>query len=293
MSQAAAISGAAVLPTILIGCGSADSAVFPMTSRQQVLAAGTFGELQKPWYRSDTLTLRRPDGTTASYGGSHKALNVPTSAAVSPDGSFWVADTGNRRILHLSHSLQPIGEITEVSGKRFSRPTGVAILEDGRLAVSDQLLGKVAVASPDSGQGIWTGISADDHVGTGWVPHWETETDHRVLEDPRFIHAAPDGKLVVLDISVARLVLFSSSTGQALDAIRLPGRPADIAIGPDGACYVFDKVKKSVSQVSLKTRSVDAVLSAAQISQFPGSPDRIVWSIGSGPEISNLLISYR
>jgi len=295
LKQAAAISSAVVWPSLLGGCvldDSGPSAQVPATSRLNVLVLGPFGELHKSWNGSSTLTLFRTDGTTVNYGRTHTELNVPTSVAAAPDGSFWVADTGNRRLLHLDGSLQPLGVITSVSGQRFSRPTGVALLPDGRIVVSDQQLGKVAIVDAGSGVGIWAGISADDHVGTGWRPHWDTETDHRILEDPKFVHFAPDGTLVTLDISVARLVLFSTS-GVALDSIRLTGRPTDFAMGPDGTCYVCDRAGKTVNRVNLQTRQVDVVLSAEQATQFGGVPYRAVWRTGSGAELSNLMVSYR
>lgn len=293
LQGAAVASSAIAFPLILTGCGSGGDALdagLPTSSRQYVLAWGEFGELHKGWIGDSRLTLSRPDGTQAIYGTTHTELNVPSAVAVAPDGTFWVADTGNCRLVHLDAELRPLGTLKTVSGQRFSHPTGVALAPDGRLVVSDALRGKIAVVNASTGDGFWAGINADEHIGTGWRPNWSTETDPRILEAPRFVQVTRSGTIVTLDTVAARMVLFSAA-GEATESIRLGGRPFGFAMAPDDTCYVCDTSRKSVSRVDLQTGQVTVAMSAQESGRLGGMPYGAVWRTAADSEVSNLMIA--
>lgn len=265
--------------------------MLPASSRQYVLAWGAFGELRKGSVGDSRVALFRPDGTRTGYGASPSELNAPSAVAVAQDGTFWVADSGNRRLVHLDSSLQRMGILKTVAGQRFSRPTGVALAPDGRLVVSDSLRGKIAVVGASGNDGFWAGINAGDHIGTGWRPNWSTETDHRILETPRFVHVTRSGIIVTLDTAAARLVLFSAA-GLAIDSIRLGGRPFGFAMAPDDSCYVCDRDHKTVNRVDLQTRQVTAVVSAQDAARLGGAPLGAAWRTAASSDVSNLMVSF-
>ena len=292
LKGAAAAASAIAWPVLLSACGGGTDSSLPAVSREFVLAWGEFGELKKGWGASNTLSLVRPDGTSVIYGTTRSELNGLSSAAVAPDGTFWIADSDKRRVVHLDSALRYLGAVGSVSGQRFSRPTGVALMPDGRLVVSDALRGQVAIVDTASGVGIWGGIDADQHIGTGWRPHWESETDHRILDWPKFVHVTPKNTVVVLDTAAARLVLFSAS-GVAMDSLRVGGHPSGFAMAPDGTCYVCDLLDRTVRHVNLETRVIDTILTAQQANEQRGLPEDAVWRTASGPDLSNLMLSVR
>ena len=68
------------------------------------------------------------------------ALSRPHQTAVASDGSIWVADTLNNRVVHLSTTSSPVGAVLDsfaVPGALASKPEGVAIDTDGSILVSN------------------------------------------------------------------------------------------------------------------------------------------------------------
>lgn len=292
LKKSAALTGALALPWSLQGCGSSDGGTaVPTIAKVDVLADGPAGELSRAWNGFQQVTLRRGNRTELTYGGDPQTLNAPRSAATAPDGSIWIADSGNDRLLQLDASLNRIGAVTAVAGRPFARPTGVAALPDGRFAACDQILGQVALFDPATGSGMWMGISADEHVKTGWRPHWDTETDPRILEDPKFVCAVPSGGLAVLDVTANRMVFFTTA-GVAVEAVRLAGRPTGFAFAPDGACYVCDRVSRTVQRIDPNSRAVETVLDRAQADEIGGIPYHAVWRSRSTALLSNLIVSF-
>lgn len=108
-------------------------------------------------------------------------LNDPTSVAVAPDGSIWVADVGLGRVLHFTPDGGFLGEITPHPPQW--RPSGVAVLSNGRIAVAG---GNVTLHEGDGSgmveynlSGGCYGVAADPAGGfwvtqelRGTVLHW-------------------------------------------------------------------------------------------------------------------------
>ncbi len=165
----------------------------------RTIGAGTgalAGQLQQPWgvavgrdgsiYVADTWNHRieRLDASgnyLASFGSGGYAksptdyahLYGPRGIAVAPDGTIWVTDTGNERVLHLSADLKPLGAFgTKGSGPgQFDEPVGIAVGVDGSLWVADTWNGRIAHLSPS---GAW--------LGSVPVPEWAS--DHGVENKP-------------------------------------------------------------------------------------------------------------
>ena len=86
-------------------------------------------------------------------------LNLPRNLAVAPDGTLYVADTGNHRILHMSptgnelHTWGSFGDSSlteeEAPGGTFYEPWGIAINPVGTVFVADTWNHRIQKFTPD------------------------------------------------------------------------------------------------------------------------------------------------
>src|SRR5205085_12455293 len=69
----------------------------------------------------------------------------PRSIAIAPDGSLWVSDTGNKRLIHYTNSGQLLGTLGSAgSGPgQFNEQVGIAFDATGSLYVADTWNGRV------------------------------------------------------------------------------------------------------------------------------------------------------
>lgn len=85
--------------------------------------------------------------TIGERGTGPGQFNLPTHAAVAPDGSLYVLDTGNFRI----QAFDADGEYINSWGGlgsgfgRFARPRGIAVDKDGNIYVTDASFGNVQI----------------------------------------------------------------------------------------------------------------------------------------------------
>ncbi len=174
-------------------------------------------------------------------------LNAPHSLAFAPDGSFYVADSLNHRILHLDSTGQVIGSWGSASPGcpypgnppdnsppgTFCEPWGVAVGPDGSVYVTDTWNHRVQKFTA-SGQAIkqW------GHFGQGDTPD--------SLYGPRGIAVDSQGRVFVADTGNKRIVVFDADGnpitqfgGGGLD----PGQfdePVGVAVDAEGRVYVAD-----------------------------------------------------
>ena len=286
----AALLGLGILgPAVLSACADSDPGLPTQPrlafAKSLVLAAGPYGQLSRDWYDHFKVTLTKESGESFTYGGTPELLNSPLRAVCAGDGSFWVADRGNGRVIQLSPSLQYRDSIDTVAGVRMRAPRGVALLDKDWMAVGDTSLNKVAIFQPD-GHGIWIGKDELAAVVEGWLPHWDTETDAALLSTPSAVAMAPDGTVVVLDTTARRLALFEAG-GASIRSIRLDGRPTGLAISPEGVFYVCDPDARTVS--AFYARSPDLKLKLALPST--ATPCLLSWQASTTPGGDRLLVS--
>ena len=89
--------------------------------------------------------IRRSTGGTE--GPNAGAFNTPMALAEDPDGSLWMVDTFNFRIVHLSPELEILGSFGrhgDASGD-FALPKGIAVDPDGHIYVSDAIFDVIQV----------------------------------------------------------------------------------------------------------------------------------------------------
>ncbi|QGZ42739.1 sugar lactone lactonase YvrE [Pseudoduganella flava] len=161
-------------------------------------------------YVADTYNdrIRRiaPDGTVTTIAGSGQpgdddgpaaaaAFDTPSGIAVAPDGTLFVADTGN----HAVRRIGTDGVVTTVAvppqGERraiLRRPMGIAVTRDGYLYVTAGAGGRVLQVAPD---GEYRPIG---EMGRPVEPEYGSDGSVQ-LSGPRGIAVQRDGGLVVAD----------------------------------------------------------------------------------------------
>jgi DNA-binding beta-propeller fold protein YncE len=162
--------------------------------------------------------------------------------AVAPDGSLYVADTGNHRIQHLSPDgkvLQVWGTHADVSkgeapGGTFNEPWGVAVAPDGSVYVADTWNHRIQKFTADGKFiNMWGyGISqTDDPFG---------------FYGPRGIAVDSKGNIYVTDTGNKRVVVFDPN-GKSITKFGSSGfgpaqfnEPVGIAVDKNGTVYVAD-----------------------------------------------------
>jgi len=190
-------------------------------------------------YASATVQLTPDQGIGAAGPGAGQ-FQSPRAIAVAPDGSLYVADSGNNRIQHLS----PSGEVLQVWGQygdatqgdapggTFNEPWGVAVAPDGTVYVADTWNYRVQK------------FTADGQFLAMWQTFGPDKTD--VFYGPRGIAVDAHGRVLVVDTGDKRVVVFDADGSyltQFGGAGLGPGQfdePVGIALDENGNVYVAD-----------------------------------------------------
>jgi sugar lactone lactonase YvrE len=163
--------------------------------------------------------------------GSDARFDTPSALAIGPDGSLYVADTGNNAIRRVTRD----GVVTTAAGDgeagyqdgpagqaRFNGPVGVAVDQTGRVFVADTYNDLIRVIDTDGRvRTIATAASFDTPCGiavdrSGRI--YVADTRHRIVQriDSTWTSAEPFGAASMY-------------------------RPVGIAVGPDAEIYVTDE----------------------------------------------------
>lgn len=103
--------------------------------------------------------------STGSHPGAH-------DVAEAPDGSIWVADNFNRRLVRFSPELDRL-QIVEGPAFGFAGPRYLDVDSFGRLVVADQDAHRILMIDPDAdGGAVLVGV-----LGTGWPGKGPNEFD--------------------------------------------------------------------------------------------------------------------
>jgi RHS repeat-associated protein len=146
------------------------------------------------------------DGGLATQAG----LGAPFGVAVGPDGSLYIADTGNRRIRRVG----PDGIISTVAGNggspfsgdggvatdaMLTAPAGIAVGPDGSLYIADVNDSRIRRVGPDR---IITTIAGNDQFGFSGDGGRATQSS---LRNPSGVAVGPDGVIYIADTNNNRI----------------------------------------------------------------------------------------
>lgn len=211
-------------------------------------------------------------------------LDSPTGLALAPDGTLYIADTGNGRIRKVERS----GVITTVAGAgrsgltgdalpalaaRLFSPVALALDATGSLLIADSLTSRVRRLSPT---GILTNVAGTGVAGF----NGDGVAASAQLNQPAGLAAAHDGRAFIADTGNHRIRALSVSGalstvagrglrgyagdgGSALEA--LLDSPAGLALDRDGNLYIADRWNHAI-------RKLDAagILTTVAGSGLPG-----------------------
>ncbi len=181
------------------------------------------------------LRPMKPSQITANLG-----LNAPRGLTISPDGTIYIADTFNSRIVKLDAagnllaswgSRTPDGQAPPTTGT-FNEPWGVAVDSAGNIFVADTWNHRVQKFDVNGKFLLAWGVAGLSSEGPDRL--W----------GPRGIAVSPAGRVYVTDTGNKRVAVFDAN-GKFLFEFGTEGdarldEPVGIAIGPDGRVYIAD-----------------------------------------------------
>jgi predicted membrane-bound mannosyltransferase/DNA-binding beta-propeller fold protein YncE len=198
-------------------------------------------------YAEKTITLTA-DKIIDSTSLQTTALNAPRSMAFAPNGTFYVADSRNHRILHFSPEGILLGEWGKASPgcpyptanpppdvplDTFCEPWGLAVASDGSVYVTDTWNDRILK------------FNADGKFLATWGRYGQAETPD-AFWGPRGLAVDSKGRVYVADTGNKRIAVFDAKgafISQFGSAGLDPGQfdePVGVAVAPDGIVYVTD-----------------------------------------------------
>ncbi len=202
-------------------------------------------------YAAGLLKLT-PDLMTGTGGSGVGQFNYPRGLAVAPDGTIYVADSRNNRIVHLSADLKTVikewGTFADIlkgaaPAGTFNEPWGVAVGPDGSVYVADTFNSRLEK------------FSADGTFIKMWGVFGQAETLD-ALWGPRGLAFDSKGRLFVTDTGNKRVVVFDTD-GKGLFSFGTGGveegqldEPVGIAIDKEGNVYIADTWNQRIQEFS-------------------------------------------
>lgn len=212
----------------------------------------------------------------AGDGSGPGQLHDPRDLAVGPDGSVYVADTGNKRVVQFKPDGSPARSWTESGKGAFLEPSSLAVVGDG-LIVADSEAAQLHKFNFDGKP----------------VPGFEHDL---AVSHPRGLAAGADGTIYIGDTANNR-VLKVGPDGAPRGDLDTKGtkleQPTGVAIDDQGSIYTIEPAASRIQKFS-----PEGVLQAHLF--VPGTvtvlPPRAVWIPGRGLTASlpeqNALLTY-
>jgi uncharacterized protein (TIGR03663 family) len=215
------------------------------------------GQFNEPWsvavdnegfvYVADTWNHRiqrfAPDLTPIGVWGQPATrpnpgpleLFGPRDIILDADGTLWVTDTGNKRIIHYTRTGEPLGVFGSegTAPGQLQEPVGLARDRQGRLYVADTWNSRIQRFNPD--------MSEPMSFGAGW-------NSQEILDKP-YLAVLNDGRILATDPAQGLLVLFDAN-GNRVGAWRpeADAQPVGVAALPDGG-FVYSDARRNQVQV--------------------------------------------
>ena len=167
---------------------------------------------------------------------------LPNGIAVAPDGTIYVADTGNVRI----RAISPLGNVTTLAGSvpgfadgagasaQFSEPMGIARLSNGTLVVPDAWNARIRAVSP-SGQ-------VTTLAGTGTLDVTNGPGLQASLYYPYAVAALPDDSVVFLEPDYGGIRKIAADPQHTVSLLAGGGGVSGWGDGPVDSAQVFESI---------------------------------------------------
>ena len=206
-----------------------------------------------------TVLVFDREGNFVRGGGESDANGVPIaggwlhSGEVDREGNVWVVERDNHRILKLAPTLDRVLLQLGTAGEpgndatHFDRPSGISVLRNGNLVVTDGYgNNRVVLFAPDGGfiRQVGLGSGGPDESGAGPA---QFDLPHQAAVD------ALDN-LYVVDRENHRIQVFDAELTYLREMAHPGWYPWDIAIsrrGDDGFAYVADHAGERVHKMAL------------------------------------------
>jgi DNA-binding beta-propeller fold protein YncE len=162
-------------------------------------------------------------------------LYGPRDIVLAENGTLWVTDTGNKRLINFTKDGEPVGVFGQEGSEpgQFREPVGLARGPDGSIYVADAWNGRIQRFGP--------GFASPMAIATGW-------TSEDILAKP-YLAVLSDGRLIASDPAKGQLLLFDAEGRLAGTWPPETGsRPLGVAALPDGG-FVFSDVGRNELQV--------------------------------------------
>jgi predicted membrane-bound mannosyltransferase/DNA-binding beta-propeller fold protein YncE len=217
-------------------------------------AEGDFEELLADPYEGKEITLE------ADQIIAPETFQQPRNAAFSPDGTLYVVDSGNHRVVHLTPDgeiLHTWGSFSAIEGNSippggtFNEPWGIAVGPEGNVYVADTWNHRVQKFSPE-GEFI-----------SSWGYFGQRETPE-AFWGPRDIAVSEQGLLYISDTGNKRIAVFDvegnfiSDFGEAGLGPGQFDEPVGLALDAEGRLYVADTWNQRIQVFSLNDQGIAA-----------------------------------
>ena len=198
-------------------------------------------------YEEKTIDLQ---ASQVILSGEQFQLNAPKGIAFAPDGSLYISDSQNHRILHIDqdgnllHTWGQFGAsdyntmIMAPEGT-FNEPWGLAVGSDGAVYVADTWNNRIQK------------FTAEGEFITMWGEFGAAETPYHFW-GPRGVAVDEQGRVYITDTGNKRVVIFDSN-GNSLTSFGGAGlgvgqfdEPVGIAVDDLGRIYIADTWNKRI-----------------------------------------------
>ena len=113
--------------------------------RPEGVAVDANGRVLATGAASGNIVAFKDNAIVAQAGG----MSSPHDVVVAPNGTLWIADAGNNRLLNMTPELKLIG-IVEGAPYHFNGPRYLDFDRDERLYVADKYTNQIKVLAPDN-----------------------------------------------------------------------------------------------------------------------------------------------
>jgi hypothetical protein len=270
------------------GCGTAKEAEgTPTVSNRWVIGGTRSFVVQRPFQDGSSIEFVRDGGIVGLIKGSSDVINYPVSAAFNEDGSGWVSDSGNHRILRFNANLEVTGIVDTIDSVKLVRPRGLALLKNGDLAISDSGVKRVAIYTPTTNAGRWAGVALRSILEAGKDFSWNGTTRVDVIDHMVDLGALADGGFLGLDRAAQRMVRFDS-TYTPQQVIKVPPKTTAMTVDPKGRILIAEKVNRTIAALAdFNASTWSTVFDAKSV----GEVRKLCWTDRSRTDLGALVLS--